>query len=81
LKKNDYLKYSIINTIVCFFIGIPAVLFSLRARQFYRINNFKEAQENAQKAKKFNIFGLCLSLFFISALIISYFFINFYIFQ
>jgi hypothetical protein len=66
---------------VCFFIGIPAVLFSLKARHLYQINNFKEAQENAQKAKIFNIFGLFFSLFFISALIISYFFINFYIFQ
>ena len=81
LKKNDYLKYSLINSMVCVFIGIPAVAFSLRARYLFRINKTKEAEENAKKAKIFNIYGICLGLFCISTLFISYFFINTYIFE
>ena len=54
--QKDYLKISIINTIFCFwFLGIPALICSIRARQNFKNGNIQEGYECARSAKLFNI--------------------------
>ena len=45
----------------CFFLlGIPALIFSLKAREQYRSGRFQDAQENARTSRKLNIIGIVI---------------------
>ena len=60
-EQKDYLKISIINTIFCFwFLGIPAIICSLRARRNFQNGDIQEGYESARSAKLFNIVGLLI---------------------
>ena len=70
-KKDDYLCCSIFNMLCCvFFLGIPALIFSLKAREQYRNGRFELAEENASIAKKLNIAGIVIGSLVIAATII-----------
>ena len=62
---------SIFNTVCCFFwLGIPAIVFSVIAKTQYSQGQFIDATKNSQIAKIFNIFGIITgSLFLIIAII------------
>jgi hypothetical protein len=61
--QKDYLKISIINTIFCFwFLGIPALICSIRARQNFKNGNIQEGNESARSAKLFNFIGILIGV-------------------
>ena len=73
-KQKDYLKFSILNTIFCFwFLGIPALICSLRARNKFRKGETFDAIESASSAKLFNIIGIAMgSMIGITTVLITF---------
>ena len=60
-KKEDYLGFSIFNMLCCVCcLGLPAIIFSVKAREQYRSGRFELAQDNADTAKKLNITGIII---------------------
>jgi hypothetical protein len=51
-------------------LGVPAIIFSVKARDQYRIGRFELAQNNADTAKKLNIIGIIIGSIIIFPLII-----------
>jgi hypothetical protein len=53
------LFYSILNLVFCCFcLGIPALIFSIKAHEQFRSGFSLEAKDNAKMAKKLNTLGL-----------------------
>jgi hypothetical protein len=45
----------------CFFwLGIPALIFSLKAREQYRSGRYQDAQGNARTSRTLNIIGIVI---------------------
>ncbi len=62
-NQNDYFCFSIFTLIFCgFFLGLPALIFSVKAREKFRTKKFIEGQINAKVARKLNIIGVCMGL-------------------
>ena len=62
-KQEDYLILSILNLLCCTIcLGIPALIFSIRAREQYRLGMILEAKDNAKTAYKMNIAGITIGL-------------------
>jgi len=78
-KQDDYLVCSIINLVFCgICLGIPALIYSIKAREKYRFGRYQEAQDNARTAKKFNIAAFVIgSVCFIFAIVIHIIFFYF----
>jgi hypothetical protein len=55
---DDYLFLSIFNLFFCFFLGIPALIFSIQSRKHKRNQHFNESRINSILSKKFNIASL-----------------------
>ena len=67
---HDYLYCSIFNLICCFFwLGIPALVFSVIARENYRSGNYINGQCYANIAKKINIAGIAIGSVVITLII------------
>jgi hypothetical protein len=65
------IRCSVFNLICCFFwIGIPAVIFSCRAKENVDAGRLVEAQSDAKIAKIMNIVGICLGSLALAAIII-----------
>ena len=61
-KNNDYMFFSIFNLLCCFcWFGIPALIFSVKARRKFRSGELEEAREHAKVAKMLNIAGVIIS--------------------
>jgi hypothetical protein len=73
LKRKDYLFFSIFN-LICWstFMGIPALIFSIKAREQYQLGLFKQAEDNAKTAKKLNLIGLVVGFLDITILILFF---------
>ena len=68
---NDYLCCSIYNLILgLFFLGIPAIIFSLKARKQFQEGKFLEAEKNATKSKHLNVVGIIIGTLVIIALVV-----------
>ncbi len=66
LKNEDYLCCSIFNLICCVcFLGIPALIFSLKAKRRYRLGREEEAKNSASTARSLNIAGILIGIVFI----------------
>ena len=62
-KQSDYLFCSILNLVCCCFcLGLPALIYSIKAREQFRSGFSLEAKDNAKIAKNLNIFGTLLGL-------------------
>ncbi len=62
-NQNDYFFFSIFTLISCgFFLGLPGLIFSVKAREKFRTKKFTEGQINANVARKLNIIGVCMGL-------------------
>ena len=73
-NQKDYLCFSIFNLIFCgFFLGLPALLFSVKAREKFRTGRIIEGQINAKVSRTLNICAVCMGLIFI-----AYFFVKNY---
>ena len=72
-KNDDYLCCSIFNLLCCcFWLGIPALIFSIKAREKYRLGLLNEATSDAKLAKKFNTIGIVLgSILLVLGLVIN----------
>jgi hypothetical protein len=73
LKRKDHLFFSIFN-LICWstFLGIPALIFSIKAREQNQLGLFKQAEDNAKTAKKLNLIGLVVGLIDFTILVIIY---------
>ena len=73
-KQNDYLACSILNLFFCgICLGIPALIFSIKARDNYRFGKYLEAKDNAGTAKKLNIIAFAIgSICFVLAIIFNF---------
>jgi hypothetical protein len=67
---------SIINLVFCgICLGVPALIYSIKAREKYRFGRYQEAKENARTAKKFNIAAFVIgSICFIFGVIMHFLF-------
>jgi hypothetical protein len=56
-------------------LGVPALIYSIKARENYHFGRYQEAKENARTAKKFNIAGFVIgSICFIFGVIMQFLF-------
>ena len=67
---------TIINLIFCgIFLGVPALIYSIKSRENYSFGRYQEAKQNARTAKKFNIAGFVIgSICFIFGVIMQFLF-------
>ena len=59
---DSYMSWSILNNMACLFTGvfvlffsIPALIFSMRTRDYLKLGNIQEARMNSKYARSFNI--------------------------
>ena len=54
---------SVFNLLCCFhWLGIPAIIFSCKAKDNVRAGQFEEAKSDAKIVKILNIVGICIGL-------------------
>ena len=59
--ESDYLLCSMFNLFCCFFwLGIPAVYYSTKARDHYHVGDFTGGRQKALTAKMLNIIGIAI---------------------
>lgn len=84
-EPKSYLIFSILNTVFCcFFVGIGAIIYSVKSREAKKYGDLEKASKNSKIAKTLNIIGLLTglavlfvySVILICYLIIFYFFLN-----
>ena len=80
-KPRDYLFLSIFNAVCCAIcLGIPAIVYSTRARKQYRLGNIENGKSHANVARILNITGIscasCIIIIFIVFCIVSFYFIS-----
>ena len=60
---------SIFNTLLCFFwLGIPAIIFSVKARESFQKGLFNDAKRYAYYVKIFNIIGIIIGSVVVAAI-------------
>ena len=58
---KDYVLFSIFNLLCCFcWFGIPALIFSVKAREQFKTGRLSEAKNNAKIARKLNFAGFII---------------------
>ena len=71
-KQDDHLALSIFNLLCCTIcLGIPALIFSIRAREQYRLGRTLEATDNAKTAYKLNIAGITIGILLLIFLFVT----------
>ena len=76
--KKDYLLCSVINFLCCnMFIGLAAMILSIKSREQYRNGRYLDAKRNADIARALNIAGFTIGLVFILLIILYNLFLVF----
>ena len=74
-KNKDHLMFSVFNVVCCsLFLGLPALIFSIKAREQYQLGLNKQAEDNAKTAKKLNLFGLVTGILSLIFLFVFYYY-------
>ena len=69
---QTYLMFSILNTILCFIIGVIALVYSIQTH-FYNLNGeHKKALQNSKNAKNFNRIAFLVSIAYLPVLLLSF---------
>ena len=62
-KPDNYLVWSILTTLLCCLpLGIVAIVYSSKVDGLYMAEYYQEAQDAADKAKKFTLIGAIVGL-------------------
>ena len=69
--SETYLVWSIFTTIYCVFVGIFALILSIRVAYFNKQGNFDKAHRRAKIARNFNIAGLFFGIVYMAIGIIT----------
>ena len=69
-SPKDHLRWSIGNLLVCFFLAIPAIVFSYKSRKNLREGDIHSAAENSRKARNLNIISDIIGFFIFIDLIL-----------
>ena len=75
--SESYLIWSIFTTFYCVFIGIAALVLSLRVRHYNQRQEYEKAYERSRLVRNLNIFGLFFGIVYIGILLIACFFPKF----
>ena len=79
VNSTPYLIWAVIVTILlCWPLGIPAIIYAAKIDGLQRIGEYQEACEAARKSKYFSIAAGCVGVFFWILLIIAMYWIGSY---
>lgn len=73
-KPNDYLIWSIITSIYCIFIGITAIIFSLRIRELNANGRYDLSYKQSLIVRNLNLSAIFFGFLYISAAFLFYFY-------
>jgi len=68
--SETYLVWSIFTTFYCLFIGIIALVFSIKVRHYNKECNFPKAYSASKIARNFNIAGLFFGVIYIAVVLL-----------